>query len=643
MAVLTALTGSFTVQIPGMVARLSVSEPFVFASALLFGPAAGTVTVAIDAVVMSTRLLPGVRTLHRVLFNVGALAISVALSSTLFFRLSGTDPHRSEYPSIEGFVWPLYAFAATCFLTNSGIVALALAVERGQSPFAIWRRQFMWLSLNYLAGASVAALIVVYARTVAPAILAIVLPLIAILYLTFRTTLGRLDDANRHLSEVNSLYLSTIETLAMAIDAKDQVTHGHIRRVQRFAVGLAKALGVTDERHLRAIEAAALLHDMGKLAIPEFILNKPGKLSQKEFAVMKTHAAIGADLLSSIKFPYPVVPIVRHHHENWDGSGYPDGLRGAEIPIGARILSVVDCYDALTSDRPYRPALTSAAALEILSQRRGRMYDPLVVDTFIREHHLLQLNVAIDSPASPMLAKQVDGASADDGSAPHMPSSPIEALRLLAGLVPFEGQPSLDSVARQLFESLRTIAPFDTAALFVPDMEVGDLKAVAAFGAGGQSLLGLRVDIAERLTGWVAANRTAIWNSSASLDLAGIGDLAAALTTASALPLVQNEQLVGVITLYGTQEQDISIPQRLGLESLTLTISTAVADATARPRYSIDAREHAARQATLDALETLLSHALSPAAPGSSFDLGALVLDVSVGRSGVAIRPHGTH
>ncbi len=114
----------------------------------------------------------------------------------------------------------------------------------------------------------------------------------------------------------------------MAIDAKDQVTHGHIRRVQRYAVGLAKALGIQDERQLRAIEAAALLHDMGKLAIPEFILNKPGKLTSSEFGVMKTHAALGADILSSIQFPYPVVPIVRHHHENWDGSGYPLGIRG---------------------------------------------------------------------------------------------------------------------------------------------------------------------------------------------------------------------------------------------------------------------------------------------------------------------------
>src|SRR5262249_26364289 len=184
--------------------------------------------------------------------------------------------------------------------------------------------------------------------------------------------------------KLNRMYLSTVETLATAIDAKDEVTHGHIRRVQHAAVGLARELGVTDDMELRAIEAAALLHDTGKIAIPEHILNKPGKLTPAEFEKMKLHAPIGAEILSSIDFPYPVVPIVRHHHENWNGTGYPDGLKGTDIPLGARILSVVDCFDALTSDRPYRPRLTDDEALAILLERRASMYDPLVVDTFVR-------------------------------------------------------------------------------------------------------------------------------------------------------------------------------------------------------------------------------------------------------------------
>ena len=167
--------------------------------------------------------------------------------------------------------------------------------------------------------------------------------------------LGRMDDAQHHVKKLNELYMSTIGAFSTAIEAKDGVTSDHVHRVQAYALGLARALGVNDPSTLQAIEAASLLHDTGKLAVPEHILNKPGRLTPAEFETMKTHVDVGADILSSIDFPYPVVPIVRAHHENWDGTGYPRRLRGEEIPIGARILAVVDCFDALTSDRPYRP------------------------------------------------------------------------------------------------------------------------------------------------------------------------------------------------------------------------------------------------------------------------------------------------
>jgi putative nucleotidyltransferase with HDIG domain len=266
-------------------------------------------------------------------------------------------------------------------------MAIAVSFEGLLSPFQIWRQNFLWLSLSFFSGASVSILLVTVSREVNLSSLAVIIPLLVLSYLTYHTSMARVEDANRHVRNLNHLYLSTIETLAMAIDAKDQVTHGHIRRVQQHSVSLARYVGVNDERLIQAIEAASLLHDMGKLAVPEHILNKPGKLSVAEFEIMKTHASVGADLLAAIEFPYPVIPIVRHHHENWDGSGYPDGLSGTDIPIGARILSVIDCFDALTSDRPYRPRLTDAEAIRILLERRGSMYDPLIVDAFIEKRH----------------------------------------------------------------------------------------------------------------------------------------------------------------------------------------------------------------------------------------------------------------
>lgn len=627
LTAITALTGTYAIKIPGVVVRLSVSEPIVFLATLLFGPAPGTLTAAVDALVMSLRLPQRLRTPHRILFNVGALAITVLPSAYLYFTLAGLDVRAPQYGPLASFVGPLYLFALCVFLFNSGLVAAAVSVERGVSAFLVWRSQFLWLSASYLASAAIAAILVVFTNTVDLALAGVLLPLVVVSFLAVRTTLGRLDDTNRHLSEVNSLYLSTIETLAMAIDAKDQVTHGHIRRVQRYAVALARALGVTDERQIRAIEAAALLHDMGKLAIPEFILNKPGKLTVREFAVMKTHAAVGADLLSSIHFPYPVVPIVRHHHENWDGSGYPDGIKGSDIPIGARILSVVDCYDALTSDRPYRPAMTADEALDILAQRRGKMYDPLVVDAFVREHARLRAEAELQDLPAVILANKTEAShlSTPQSEPAALHAAPVESLRLLAGLAPFPDGLPIDTVCRQLVSSIRAIASFDTLAIYLIDEASSDAVPIFVEGTGGRALASSRVPIAERMTGWVAAHRTAVWNTDAALDLSSAAS-GVNLALGSSLPLCSGDTLLGVLSLYGRAEQEITVSQRRALESLLPTISDAVLGALQRPSSSIDCTSPAVRAAALTALDALLAHDRL-AADGSS---QATVLAVSV-------------
>ena len=374
LAGLALLSGSVTVPLQSVSATISISETFVFTSVIMYGPAAGAVIVALDGLVMSFWLSKGRRQLHRVAFNMAGPTLSIWLAGKLYYFLTNLTPafdhsqpqRLAELPHI---ILPLAAFATAHFLTNSSLIAFAVAAESKRPTFEIWQTEFLWLCLNYFGAASITALALPMGLT--GTYFSIIIPLLLILYFTFKIPMARMQDAMQHLNEIKTLHSSTIDALAMAVDAKDQVTHGHIRRVQSYAVGLAKALGVSDPGLLKAIEASALLHDMGKLAIPEHILNKPGKLSAAEFDKIKMHATLGADLLSSIDFPYPVVPIVRHHHENWDGSGYPTGINGTQIPIGARILSVVDCYDALTSDRPYRPQLTDEAATSILASAPG--------------------------------------------------------------------------------------------------------------------------------------------------------------------------------------------------------------------------------------------------------------------------------
>ena len=254
--------------------------------------------------------------------------------------LAGVPPvHDWQGPAIglPRLVGPLVGFAVVYFAFNSGLVATAIGIAQGVSPYKIWHDHFAWLSLNYFSGASISSLLVVVYQTERGLdVLGGRRPLLLILYLTFRESMARVADANQHIGELNQLYLATVQTLAAAIDAKDQVTHGHIKRVQNYARELAVAIGIKNEIQLKAIQAAAVLHDTGKIAIPEAILNKPGPLTTEEFEVMKQHAAMGADIISSVNFPYPVEPIVRYHHENWDGSGYPEGLLGTDIPIGAQ-------------------------------------------------------------------------------------------------------------------------------------------------------------------------------------------------------------------------------------------------------------------------------------------------------------------
>ncbi len=613
LAALTLLTGNFTVRIPGVRARLSVSDTFVFASVLLFGPAAGTITALLDALIISLRLGHHAREPFRVIFNVSAVALATRVAGEVFFLSSGIQPYSVSSTPLSHILFPLFLFTLSYFLLNSWLVTLALALEQERSPLTIWRDNFLWLSVNYFGGGSVAGLLVTYTRHIDFTTLGIIVPLLLISYLTFKTSLGRIEDANQHLTQVNKMYLSTIETLAMAIDAKDQITHGHIRRVQRLAVGLAKALGVNDDAQIKAIEAAALLHDMGKLAIPEYILNKPGKLTTNEFSVMKQHANIGADILGSIQFPYPVVPIVRHHHESWDGTGYPDGLKGVTIPLGARVLSVVDCFDALTSDRPYRPRLSVQDAIGVLIERRGTMYDPLIVDRFIEtQRQLSQLaeQSATEAEALETIATKlkvshepaaVMTASFDDRLA-------VKTLSLLRALKPAPKGLGAEDLSTLISAHLAKFASFESVAIYCVTDDERSLKCKYADGRLSPLVNGEEIALGERLSGWVAAHQTPIWNSDATLDLNPELARLAQVSLGSSVPLIDGNTTIGTLTLYAKEGGEITVEQRVLIQSIAPLIGAALAASLAHDKMvEIDASEHHSREAVYTVLDTVLS------------------------------------
>lgn len=549
LAALTLFSGFFTIKVPKLQARLSVSETFVFASVLLFGTCAGTLTVALDILVASLRFKQRPKEPIRVLFNVCAAAVSIWVAGNVFYWWSGILPLSERQSTLPQFFGPLIILATSYFILNSVFVAFALALERAANAFTIWRNNFLWLSVNYFGGASVAALLVSYTQTIDATVLGIIGPLLIISYLTFKTSFSRIDDASRHVEEVNRLYLSTIETLATAIDAKDQVTHGHIRRVQRFTLALAKELGLRDDGLLKALEAAALLHDTGKLVVPEHILNKPGKLTPGEFDRMKLHASAGADILSAIGFPYPVVPIVRHHHENWDGSGYPDGLRGTDIPIGARILAVVDCFDALTSDRPYRRKLSDSQAMEILMQRRGTMYDPLVVDTFA--------TVKVALMDAPMAGEQLNLTSTRREIAKH--SIDVDkSIRVV--------DEDFLRTCNTILSSVRDATSAALAIMYLRDFNLDEAFSVSA-DPRNSSFASNIMRLGTGVSGWVIANGRPIANADAALDFETRTETPGVSKCVS-VPILVHGETVAALTCYsstsrGFAEGDVALIERV--------------------------------------------------------------------------------
>ncbi len=532
----------------------------------------------------------------------------------MFFAVAGIPPYSVEHTPLSQILLPLFLFTLSYFLLNSWLVAFALALEQDKPPLVIWRENFLWLSVNYFGGGSVAGLLVTYTKEIDFTTLGIIVPLLLISYLTFKTSLGRIEDANEHLTHVNKMFLSTIETLAMAIDAKDQITHGHIRRVQRYAVGLAKSVGVNDDIQLRAIEAAALLHDMGKLAIPEFILNKPGRLTVNEFDVMKQHANIGADILSSIEFPYPVVPIVRHHHESWDGSGYPTGLKGVAIPLGARVLSVVDCFDALTSDRPYRPRLSVGDAIAVLVQRRGSMYDPMVVDKFIEVQQQLSEQAeerdadkdAINSIATKLrISPEPPVPTLSDVSERF----PVKLLTLLRSIHPSPSGLSVEDLGVVVSTQLLRLTSARSIALFASSESGHSIQCLFANGPLAQLIGEPEISLGERLSGWVAAHRTPIWNSDATLDLPVELAKSAGIGLASSVPLVEGNILIGTLTLYATAGAEIDVEQRVLIESIAPLLATALSTSIAHDEVAaVDGTDRAAREAIYVVLDALLTN-----------------------------------
>ena len=400
----------------------------------------------------------------------------------------------------------------------------------------------------------------------------------------------RLSAKTRETEELSRIHFATAEALATAIDAKDQTTHCHVRRVQVYAAGLGRLLGLS-EAEIAALKAGALLHDVGKLAVPAHIINKPSRLTPAEFEKMKIHTTVGAQILSRIDFPYPVTPIVRHHHEQWDGHGYPDGLKGEQIPITARIISVVDSFDSVREDRPFRRGMTRDEAIAFLLRGSGTHFDPRIVDLFIKhlpgfEARIAELGLPQQSAANegqePFSLNEVDMAQTRERGCymayDQIKSAHQEVYALYEIARTFGSSLDVKNTVEILVDKVGHVVPFDTCVVYLYDELKGYAKTAHVAGRNAKCLATRCVAPGEGVTGFALANRSPINQLHPSLDFAGL-EIEREYRSMASLPLFKDDILLGAVSVYSADLDVYTDDHMRLLETVTRLASDALSNA----------------------------------------------------------------
>jgi diguanylate cyclase (GGDEF)-like protein/putative nucleotidyltransferase with HDIG domain len=590
--VVALLASGLKVQLPGIDGTMSVNFLFILLGVLELSLPETLVIGCTASLAQSVWQLRGRLDPVKVLFNVcGMMANATALTYLTYYSLVGK--FGSNKPIL------LMVSALMFFFANTLPISIVIALTEGKSSRKVWSECYFWSFPYYLVGAAAVGLVGIINRSAGWQTSLLVLPLIYWVYRSYRLYLGRLEAEKervevekRHVEQIASLNMRTIEALALAIEAKDHTTHTHLQRVRTYAGEVAKELNLAEEQ-IEALRAAALLHDIGKLAVPEQIINKPGKLTPEEFEKMKVHPLVGAEILDRVAFPYPVAPIVRAHHERWDGTGYPEGLAGEGIPIGARILAAVDCLDALASHRQYRPALPLSEAMAKVKEKSGTWFDPKIVT--ILESRYIELERMAQMAEDTAVAGLSRTVRVERGLAPaagferteptHGPIDNADFLTSIASArqeaqTMFELSQdlgvslSLSETLSVLSMRLRRMIPFDSIAVFVN--RNGWLLPELVSGENFRALSSLKIRVGEGLCGWVAENSRPIVNGNPQVEAGYSNDPVkhtTLLQSALVVPLEGLNGVVGVLAMYQTN-RDAFTPDHL---RILLAVASKVA------------------------------------------------------------------
>jgi len=514
------------------------------------------------------RFLKGL-SIHRLLFNLSCCSLSIYALNFILERFDSYSSGWKQQPAAVILVFA--AIAISWFLVNTGTISIAVSLATGKPVFSVWREGFTLYLLNFTCSAAAAGLLTMLDLKNVGYIFLLSIPIAVGVYQLYSFYVQRFQDADKHIADLNKLYLQTVDTLASAVDAKDRYTHGHIRRVTVYTMELARCMGITGKGELMGLRAGALLHDIGKIAIPEYILNKPASLTESEYDKMKLHPGIGANMLKNIEFPYPVIPMVLSHHERWDGKGYPEGLSGEAISIGARILSVADCYDALTTNRPYRSPMQREEVITFFQRESGKAYDPDVIATFIANLSLLEeagKTVVVDD--GDLWGIRAQMVKETQSLRPLEKVQPIitygkalrgdaESQRNLFAVFEF-ARADIQFMAEKdvmLFmgSKLANLIPFDAGVFYIADLERSRLVAEHVVGLEGGPIQNFTIPLEQKLSGWAAANTQSLFNLPPFPDFVNWeGGNAPSFQYSVIAPMSRGGVVFGAISLYRTEK-----------------------------------------------------------------------------------------
>lgn len=587
------------IRLPNTNTCVTAGDSFVFLGAIMLGAPAAVLLAALDSVINSLRTHKRATTW---LFSPATMAITILASTEAFYRTLADYAHVARRPvggvppAFEQLLVALVALAVAQFLANGLLIGALYALKTRRSIWRFWHDQYLWTSCAFFVAAGVAGLAYQAIQTLGVLYVVLSLPVIAATFTTYKIYFERMSEKSREAEELARLHLATVEALATAIDAKDQTTHCHVRRVQIYAARVGKILGLS-HNDIEALKAGALLHDIGKLAVPDHILNKPGKLTSAEFDRMKIHTTVGAQILERIDFPYPVTPIVRHHHERWDGLGYPDALKGEDIPWTARIFSVVDCFDSVREDRPYRRGLSLDEASALLIRGAGTHFDPQVVELFLKHLPEFEKEIAeLGLDQHGFTNSEADArALVEDGSPALSPTHPCfappdyleqiknahrEVYALYEIAHAFGSSLDIEDRCEALINKVGHIVPFDTCAVYLYDPLKNYATLTHVSGLHGDLLRERCVAPGEGVIGFVLANRRPVNSFDPMLDFRDVALPADdRYRSMIALPLVKEDRLLGVLAVYSLKLDEYTDDHQRLLDTVARLASDAFAHA----------------------------------------------------------------